>query len=373
MSRHRGTIILLAILFVELLVFGYQLRKNREVPLLRQVSVLVMSPLQKTFRTVSDKTWGVWKGYVDLRGARRENERLIQQLEDARLANQRLQVEADQGKRLKVLMDFKQQLPSQAMAAAVIGSSGTDTSQLIVIDKGSRDGLRPDMPVIVPDGVVGKVLRVFPTAAQVLLISDAESGVAVLLETSRVHGIIRGQNRTICKLGYVVSDDKVEIGEKVFTSGEDQIFPKGLPLGVVVEAKPASPFQDISVQPFAKLNRLEEVLIITSKVDVELPATAVIGPPLPGSAPTNPGAATQPSQPQAVRPASPAAPSAAEQSGQAAQARPLATPPSALRNAAPQPPATAQTTPQPQPQAAQPPPASATIPQPAEPPQTTTP
>src|SRR6185503_18670718 len=111
-------------------------------------------------------------------------------------------------------------------------------------------------------------------------ITDADSGIAVLLENSRVHGIVRGQNKGLCKLGYVVSDDAVEIGERVFTSGEDQIYPKGLPVGVVVEAHPGSPFQDISVQPLAKLNRLEEVLIVTSKADAEVPSLP-IGPPAP--------------------------------------------------------------------------------------------
>ena len=286
-SRHRSLTILIIVLFAQLLVFGYQVRKNREIPFVRQWSILLVTPIEKAVRGISTGAWNIWQEYVDLRGARRENQRLIQQLDDAKLANQRLQSEAEQAKRLQVLLDLQQQTPSQTLAAAVIGSSGTDTSRLLLIDKGSQAGVLPDMAVIIPDGIVGKVLRVFPRASQVLLITDADSGVAALLESSRVHGIVRGQNKLLCKLGYVLNDDTVQIGERLFTSGEDQIYPKGLPVGVVVEARPGPSFQEILVQPLARLNRLEEVLIVTKKADAEVPPPAE-GLPLASSPPPQP-------------------------------------------------------------------------------------
>ena len=199
------------------------------------------------------------------------------ELDAMKLDSQQLQDQAAEGKRLQVLLDFKQRTPSETLAAQVISSGGSDNSRLLVLDKGEQAGLRPDMAVIVPDGVVGKVLRTFPFVSQVLLLADSSSGVACLLESSRLHGILKGQNKSLALLNYIVNDEKVQIGERVFTSGEDQIYPKGVPVGVVVEVHPGAAFQEILVQPFARLERLEEVLVITKKSDVELPANPAAG------------------------------------------------------------------------------------------------
>lgn len=297
-SRHRNLVILTAILLAQLVLVGYQVHRNREIPLVREWAILVVTPIEKGISSVSNKTWRVWVDYLDLRRTRQENRDLARELNDVKLDNQRLQHTADEGKRLEALLEFKGQVPSQTVAARVIGSGGTETARLVMLDKGEESGLRPDMAVIVPDGVVGKVLRVYSRAAQVLLLTDSNSGVACLLESTRVHGILRGQNKTVGSLGYVLNDEKVPLGERVFTSGEDRIFPKGLPVGVVVEAHPGPSFQEITVQPFAKLDRLEEVLVITSKIDMDLP---------PPSAPGRTVADTLPTPPSNDRGSSPTA------------------------------------------------------------------
>ena len=270
-SRNRNLLVLAIVLAAELLALAYQVHRNRDVHLLRQVSMLVVTPVQREISALAHGTVSVWRNYLDLRGARRESYQLERELDQAKLENQRLQDEAAQGKRLEVLLQFKQQVNHETLTARVISSGGGDSAKMVVIDRGREAGLAPDMAVITPDGIVGKVLRVFPFASQVLLVTDANSGVATLLETSRLHGILKGQNKALGSLAYVLNDEKVEIGEKVFTSGEDQIYPKGLPVGVVVEVRPGAAFQEIQVQPFAKINRLEEVLVITRKMDVELP------------------------------------------------------------------------------------------------------
>ncbi len=276
-SSRRHLVVLTVVLLVELLVLGWQVHHNRDISIVRQGSMLVTAPVTRAIHSVSDSTWGIWRGYVDLRGARRENQQLAQQLDSIKLDYQRLQDEASQGRRLQVLLDLKQRVPSETIAAQVISSGTNDNSRLLVIDKGEQSGIRPDMAVIIPDGIVGKVLRTFPYSAQVLLLTDSSSGVACVLETSRIHGILKGQNKSLGLLSYVVNDDKVQIGEKVFTSGEDQIYPKGMPVGVVVEAHPGASFQEIMVQPFAKINRVEEVLVVIKKTDVDLPAIQSTG------------------------------------------------------------------------------------------------
>ncbi len=160
------------------------------------------------------------------------------------------------------------------MAAQVIGSSGSEQSRSVYIDKGWRDGIRPDMAVITADGVVGKVLRVFgqkpleASTSEVLLINDQSSGVGAILEKSRLQGILRGSAAGEVVLEKVMADEQVQPGERVLTSGGDQIFPKGLPVGTVMKSVAGSDlFLNIKVKPAANLSKLEEVLVITKMED----------------------------------------------------------------------------------------------------------
>ena len=318
--RHRNLVILIFVLFAQIFLLAYQFRRGADVPLIRHSTMYVVTPVQRGMRAVTETFRRVIFGYLDLRQARRQSQDFSRELDQLRMEAQRLRREASQAKRLQALLDFRQELPLLTVAAQVIGSSGNEASQIVILDKGSNAGLRPDLPVIVPGGVIGKVLRVFTDTSQVILITDANSGVASLLESSRIHGVLRGTNRPLCKLTYVVNGEPVTVGEILVTSGEDRIYPKGLPLGVVVSVRPASEFQEIEVQPLAQLNRLEEVLVILERETSEdwkpaapLPqeetaqnaenpvpqAAPVVGPPLPPAASPAPA----PVQPQATLPA----------------------------------------------------------------------
>ena len=283
-SRHRKRIILAAILFLQLLLLAHQVRQQQDVTLLRQWSIFLVAPVQKTFNFVFDGISGLWYGYVNLRGAYRENQELSRELDSLRLEHHRLQSEAKQAKRLQVLLELKGKMPSESIAAQVISSGASENAHLLILDRGRDAGLRPDMPVIVPEGIVGKILHVFSSTSQVLLLSDTESGVAALLENSRVHGVLKGKNPELATLQYVSNDEEVAVGERLLTSGEDRVHPKGLPVGVVVETRRGEIFQEITVQPFAKLNRLEEVLVLVKKMDVE-PSAADKVAELPNEAP----------------------------------------------------------------------------------------
>ncbi|OFV93719.1 MAG: rod shape-determining protein MreC [Acidobacteria bacterium RIFCSPLOWO2_12_FULL_54_10] len=264
--KHRNLAILVAVLFAQLTLLVYQARQNQDAAIFRYATILVITPLQRSFQAITSAAEGMWTGYIDLRGARRENVELFQELNELKLANQRLENEVQQARRLQGFHDFQRGLSSQMIVAQVIGSTASDTSRLILIDKGANDGLRLDQPVIIPDGVVGKVLHVFPSTSQIQLITDAKSGVAVLLENSRSHGILKGANESTGYLAYVPLGEEPKVGEKVITSGEDGIFPKGLPAGEITLANKATNFWDIEVKPTARLNRLEEVLIILHEV-----------------------------------------------------------------------------------------------------------
>jgi rod shape-determining protein MreC len=171
---------------------------------------------------------------------------------------------------LQSLLAFKEQFISKTVAAQVIGSSGSDLSRSIYIDKGENAGLKPDMAVITTGGIVGKVWLVYPSTSLVLMINDQSSGVGVFLEKSRLQGVLRGTPNGELILERVMNDEQVVSGDAVLSSGGDQIFPKGLPVGTVNNVGAGKDlFLSIKVKPAADLSRLEEVLVVTEKEERE--------------------------------------------------------------------------------------------------------
>jgi rod shape-determining protein MreC len=269
LSRYRNVSILVAVLFAQVLGLAVQVKRsteNESTRLIRVWTVSAVSPLEKAIVWFQSGTSNLWHSYVYLRGVRQENRELKDEIETLRLERVRLVDDAEQARRLQALLGFKEQYISKTTAAQVIGSSGSEQSRSIYIDKGSSQGLDKDMPVITADGVIGRVLKVYPSVSQVLLINDQTSGVGAILEQSRLQGILRGTPAGEVILEKVMSDETVQPGEKVLTSGGDQIFPKGLPIGTVskVSAGPEV-FLNIRVRPATNLSKLEEVLVITRK------------------------------------------------------------------------------------------------------------
>lgn len=272
-SRHKNFWVLAAVLFVQVLALGVQVKRPSgagSVSLIKIWTVRTITPVQKALVHTTDWLQDTWHSYVYLRGLRAENEQLQDENMRLRMGQVRMVQDASQAQRLQALLNFKEQYISETVAAQVIGTSGSETSRVLFIDKGSDDGLKTDMAVITPTGIVGKVMRVFPSTAQVLEINDQTSGVGALLEKSRLQGILKGTAAGNAMLHYIMSDEKVEVGDTVVTSGGDRIFPKGLPIGTVVSVNPGSDmFLNIRVKPSARLDRVEEVLVITKVVDKE--------------------------------------------------------------------------------------------------------
>ena len=278
-SRYRNfsnIVVLVTVLFLQIIGLGIQVKRPKDagssVRLIRVWAVTIITPFQRG--VVHSEEWvsGVWHNYFDLRNVRSENGQLKDELARMRLEQVRLIEDANQARRLQLLLGFKEQYMSQTMAAQVIGTTGSEFSRGIYIDKGSHDGVKPDMPVITPDGIVGKVLRVFPTTSLVLMISDPTSGAGVILEKSRLQGILKGTSNGDTIMHNVMSDEKVEVGERILTSGGDGVFPKGLPVGTVAAVAPGPDlFLNIRVKPAAQISRVEEVLVIT-RIDDRAPA-----------------------------------------------------------------------------------------------------
>src|ERR1700730_572942 len=277
MGRYRNVSFLAPAIFLQILGLAVQVKRsseNQPSRLLRVWAVSAITPPEKALVRAQNGASDLWHNYFYLRGVRQENRELREQIEQLQLDQVRLKQDADQAHRLQMLLGFKEQFISKTLAAQVIGSSGSEQSRTVYIDKGSRDGIQLEMAVISAAGVVGRVINVFKSTAQVLLINDQQSGVGAILEQSRLQGVLKGKSSGELVIDKIMADEEVKPGDKVLTSGGDQIFPKGLIIGTVDRINKGPEFLQVSVKPTAALNRLEEVLVIVRKEEREPPSTA---------------------------------------------------------------------------------------------------
>src|SRR5579862_2887672 len=270
LGRYRNLIILVVVLFLQVLGLAVQVKRGsnetQDTRLIRIWAVDVLAPFERALVRIESGTGNIFHNYFYLRGVRAENRQLKEQIEQMRLEQVRLSEDAAQARRLQSLLAFKEQYVSKTVAAQVIGTSGSDSSRVVYIDKGENAGIKRDMAVMTADGIVGKVLVVYPSVSQVLLINDQNSGVGAILEKTRLQGVLRGSANGEVILERVMSDEQVPVGETVLTSGGDQIFPKGLPVGTVDKVGNGKDlFLNIKVRPAANLSKLEEVLVLVEK------------------------------------------------------------------------------------------------------------
>ena len=283
-SRYKNGLVLGLVLLAQVIGLAIQVRRpnpieptGESVRLLRYWVLSVIGPPERAAHAGGLGARGIWSNYIDLRHTRQRNRELQAEVDRLRLEQAGLAEDARQGHRLQQLLSFKEKYIYQTVPAQVIGTSGTDMSRILIVDKGSKDGLRIDMPVITPDGIVGKVKDVFPHTSQILEISDQSSGAGVMLEKTRIRGVLRGNAYGQPQIINILPDDRIEPGERVLTSGGDQIYPRGLTVGYVdkvVNDAERNPYIDVVIRPAATLSRLEEVLIITTTGDTMGPGEA---------------------------------------------------------------------------------------------------
>lgn len=280
LSRYKNILVLVGVLVAQIVGLAAQIRRpdphgpdGSSVRLIRSWAVGLISPPERALRGMGRGFRGLWSNYLDLRNVRRQNDDLKAQVGRLQLEEAALLEDAQQGQRLQQILAFREHYIYSTVTAQVIGTSGTDQSRVLYIDKGTKDGLKPDMAVITPDGIVGKLKDVFSDTAQVLEISDQSSGAGVLLEATRLRGVLRGNALGQPQVINLLPDERIKPGEKVVTSGGDEIFPRGLPVGEVdhVTSDPQNPpFIDVVIKPAANLGHIEEVLVIT-QMSPEMP------------------------------------------------------------------------------------------------------
>ncbi|MGC9198230.1 MAG: rod shape-determining protein MreC [Acidobacteriaceae bacterium] len=297
--RFKNPLVLIAIVLVQVIALAMQVQRpmkdaeavsrigvgesegaiadGRNVSLLRRWTVTAITPVEALVQFSSARVRGAWDDYVDLRHTRQQNAALQDEVARLREEEASFAEDAAQGRRLQRLLEFREQYALSNVAAEVIGTSGSDRSRVLYLNKGSDDGLKPDQPVITPDGVVGKIRDVFPHTAQLLLINDPSSGAGVVLASTRIRCILRGTESGQVEINDLTPDSRIKVGEPVVTSGGDLVFPRGLPVGTVqsIALDPLhQPYTAITVKPAADLNRLEEVLVITATSATLPPAAA---------------------------------------------------------------------------------------------------
>jgi rod shape-determining protein MreC len=274
-TRYRNVTVLLVLLMAQVIILATQVRRpetatGESMSLMRFWVVEAFVPAGRAINSVGDGVRNLWKNYVDLRRVRAQNADLQSQIDRLRLEEVSLAEDAGQARRLQNLLAFKEKFISQTVAAQVIGTSGSEHSHILYIDKGSNDGIKADMAVITPRGIVGKIAKPFPGTSQVLEINDATAGAGVMLERTRLRGVLRGTPSGLPEILHIMADEKIVAGEPIVSSGGDQIYPRGLPIGTVFSIGPdpvGGPFMVVRVKPSADLDRVEEVLVITQVVD----------------------------------------------------------------------------------------------------------
>jgi rod shape-determining protein MreC len=281
-TDSRKTRLLLAgLVAAHLVVISHQVDGGKGGSLLERGVFSVLYPFQWTVAAAAGAVKGGLASYVDLRGVRQENVRLQERVAVLETLLQEKQDRVREAERLREVLGLREILPLETLAAEVVARDGLPYYRLLTIDRGVDHGVRVDAPVISPTGVVGRVIRAFPKGAQVQLLLDAQAGVGVLIERTRVTGVASGLSGPAegsgpdLEMRYVPALADVQVGDVVVTSGLDRIFPKGLAVGRVRAVGPgAGLFKDVRVEPAARFSTLEEVLVLLSVPPAEEAAPA---------------------------------------------------------------------------------------------------
>ena len=250
--------------FLGLFLLSSNLGRTRFWNPVEQVIVELTAPIQKFIHQTVRITEGIWLEYFGLINVRKENLQLQKEIDALRMENARFREMLATHSRLQKLLQFKETIHWPVLAVQVIGRDPSGWFESVIIDKGSNSGLKVNMPVVNARGVVGRLVSVSPNYAKVLLIIDQNSAVDSIIQRTREKGILKGFSSKVCKLDYVLRNSRVAPGDIIITSGMGRVFPKGLPVGEVIEEKnvPGAFFKEIKVRPMVDFTKLEELLVI---------------------------------------------------------------------------------------------------------------
>ncbi|MFQ5801981.1 MAG: rod shape-determining protein MreC [Candidatus Methylomirabilales bacterium] len=265
LARYRRMVVLGSTILLSFFLMTMAVRQDEHLtPFLKRILLESVSPFLKATTYVKDSVADIWGNYVDLRSVRQENLRLNKEIEAYQTRLRVLEEAGRENRRLHTLLDLRESKPFRFVAGRVVGQDTTNWFHSLLIDRGTRHGLERHRAVVTPGGLVGQVVEVGPFSAQIQLIADPVSSVGVLLETSRVTGLLAGAQFGRLRIKYLPILAEVRVGEVVMTSGLGGVYPKGIMVGkvVAVDKRSGALFQEATVEPSIDFSRLEEVLVI---------------------------------------------------------------------------------------------------------------
>ena len=276
---RRSRFLLVGLVLAHLAAISHQVDGGGGLSLLQRGILGAFSPLQRAMGWVVGGAGELWRGWAFHRETYEENRRLEEQVRRLEIDLQARTAKAQDSDRLRELLALREAIPMETVAAQVVGRDGVPWFRSLTIDRGEADGVELDAPVVSATGVVGRVFAVGPRAARVQVLLDRDGGAGVLVERSRVPGVVSGQvsgetaGAEDLVLKYVPERADVAVGDVVVTSGTDRIYPKGLVVGRVrFVGKGSGLFRDIRVEPSARFDRLEEVLVVRqARVSLDTP------------------------------------------------------------------------------------------------------
>lgn len=265
------SLILIALLFGLLVLMSAQITSG-ETTLLEGAVFRAFSPVVRAFSGTAEGIQDLWSRYVDLRGARVENESLRRELDVRELERSRFEEVLLENARLRELLRLRERVDVPTLTGRILANDSRAAQRSLILDRGSDDGVRVDMPVLAPEGVVGRVVAVASRTCKVQLITDADSGTAVRVARTRLQGLVRGRGADSLLLEWVPQLEDIRPGDRLVTSGLDRVHPEGYPVGTVLRVRGgAGPMTLIDVTPAVNPARLEEVLILRTDPDASRP------------------------------------------------------------------------------------------------------
>jgi rod shape-determining protein MreC len=263
--RRRTGYFFLAVVVGHVILISTQVTTKRGVPMLDQAVFGVFSEVQRVANTVTTGVRTSWQNYFALQQVQEENERLKQQISALQIRLQQERSLAQQSQSLQKLLELKTSSELATTAANVIAGGASPEFRTITIDKGTREGVRADMAVISPAGIVGRVIQPSARAAKVQLLIDRNAAAGALVERTRAQGVVTGTGGDEFRMDYVSGSAEVKTGDVVVTSGIDGIYPKGFVIGQIQSIKRgAGEYSSIVIRPAVDFSALEAVLIVVT-------------------------------------------------------------------------------------------------------------
>ena len=263
--RQRTGYLVLAVILAHVILISAQVNTEPGATVLETVTFGAFTEVQRLLTSARDGVVGLWSGYVGLQDVQEENVELSREIADLRLELQEQRALAQQTRSLERLLELRQTVALPTLSARVIATDATPYFRTLAIDRGHQDGVRPDLAVISPDGVVGRVVgSPGRRAAQVQLLVDRNAAAGALIERTRATGVVVGtDDADVLQMEYVSNLVDVRVGDEIVTSGIDGIYPKGFRIGTVTNVEQGiGLYQRIRVDPVVEFSKIEDVLVV---------------------------------------------------------------------------------------------------------------